>query len=1020
MVDQLPDTISRRTLLKGAGVAATGAAVGAYVTDTSSAADRFRTRYANPRVREAEKVWARGYRGRADRTIALDDSGIDIRHPDLAPWNEVTAIARETRGDNRVPEIHLANPGALEAWDRSRRRVEVDATTTQTAVLGPGTTIEGTETTFPPFTPPEGKDIIQLDAELSWTPDNVDLPVTVLFLSEVGEDQSFRIELNLGTPDEPEWFPLQSIDTGSNPESLTRVPVTPGRQHRFVAGQFANVAALGEVSWTYHAFDDRLETVGADAVSPSSAAGRTPKTVGWFDAGDRYGQPFQPEDPNAHGSHVSGIMVGSGRASSIDPDRITEDAPRAVLTAGDVITYEVEARPGTGVFGVATGEAIEVVIEGPRGNELRSSGVTAFVGGDKEALPVDDARVDHPTVDERHPTRNGERQPATYRVHVRPSAGEAASTGQVEEVAVGAFLDPEDDRAGDRSGNTPSLNSGIAPDQGLFGMQGLSGPAASMALFGEQLTSTFDIRAINMSWGGVVPGGGTLGATSTERVIKRIAESGVLTVAAAGNTFGSPTGVPALADEAIAVSSTNFVDGITSYTDGGAMAQDEDGQGTYEKPDVCAPGGSIEAGARSVKAKSEGATPGVDGVRDYVNFPGTSMASPYVCGVSALVAQAMEEDAPSEIELPPPTETGLADVLRLKSVLLATASTTARTAAPYHRHPVRYVHDGRDTYEGYGRVNPDAAVDAVTRDLLAGATADEETNATSATRRGTAGLNVPDDPRAFAGYVQVGEGTLDVSVEHSHYSGGNEGMPTADPHLDVFVYDAENPGQGGDPNTLASALGPGGVTSVTVDVQPGSGDAAGSGDGSSGTATRTLFVVVKLVDVPGVHNGFDVRTNFDVAVSFESTSTGGSAQGSFSATGSWTDDADVYTRGQTTSVEVTVESFSDAVAEVSVGHDIPAGWTVLPYGDARTDERVSGPTTVTLGTVSRDELGTGAATKRYYLEATGDTGQYTLGPATADIERTDPNAHDFENGDADTFGGTDTNTVVGVDQNDAP
>jgi subtilisin family serine protease len=1027
MTDEPTDGIPRRLFLKGAGTTAAAATLGVGATGSAGAHGGFHTEFAFSRVRAAAKVWERGYRGRPDRTVAIDDSGIDHRHPDVGPWNRITAVAREVDDSNDVPDIDVAKVDALESWDETRTEVSVgeNVTTSQTAVLGPGTAIEGSETTFPPFEPPEGEGIVQLDAALSWTPPNVPLPEQVPIFSEAGEDQSFRIQINLGTPEEPEWFTLQTIDTGTNPERLTRVPVQPGRQHRFVAGQFANVAAQGEVSWTYYSFEGDLETLDPAAVFDDSGSGPAPKTLGWFDAGDRYGQSFEANDPDGHGSHVSGIVAGSGRASAVDPERYVEESPQAVLTAGDVLTYEVEADPGTGVFGVATGEGVETVIEGPTGQELRSSGVAALGGGDKEALPIDDARVDHPTVDERHPVRDGERQPATYKIHVRPSGGEAASTGRVQEVAVGAFRDPASTE-GDRSAGDPSMYSGLAPDSGLFGMQGLSGPAASLAIFGEQLTPLFNVRAINMSWSGLLPGGGAIGGSSEEVLVKTIAEHGVLTVAAAGNDFGAPTGTPAIADEALAVTATNYVDGVTAYTSGGTQAQDEDG-GTYGKPDLCAPGGSYEAGARSVEAKAEDDnTPGTDGVRDYESLPGTSMASPYACGVAALVAQAMEEDAPDDIRLPSPSalheehtaEERLQHVLRLKSVLLGTASTTAFNAAPYHRHPVRYVHDGRDTYEGYGRVNPDAAVDALTRDLFAEADGSPEEGATAeATHSGRVGVDVPDDPRAFAGYVRVPAGTLDVSMEHATYSGGNAGMTKGAPHLDLFVYDAEEPLQGGDPNALASAQGSQGSASVSVDVAAERDDPSTPGDEAE---YRTLFVVVKLVDVPGVVNGYDVRSVFDVDLAFEAT--GDLPLPEFSASGSRSDDGSVFTQGGTDRITVTVDDFSDGVTQVGLTDEMPEGWALLPYGDSKRDERVEGPVTVDLGSITEQDLqdaGDEGVTRTYFVEATGSTGRYTFGPATATVEEKDDGV-EFSDDETAEVGGTDTNTIVGADQSDAP
>lgn len=66
----------------------------------------------------------------------------------------------------------------------------------------------------------------------------------------------------------------------------------------------------------------------------------------------------------------------------------------------------------------------------------------------------------------------------------------------------------------------------------------------------------------------------------------------------------------------------------------------------------------------------------------------------------------------------------------------------------------------------------------------------------------TTGLRVPNDERAAAGYVESGPGAFDVSVSFSHYSGGDQGQATGDPHVDLLVYNAEEPAQHGNPNIV--------------------------------------------------------------------------------------------------------------------------------------------------------------------------------------------------------------------------
>jgi subtilisin family serine protease len=955
---------TRRTVLKGLGAAGAATALGTGIG--GAAADyEFERRFANPRVREAAKVWARGYRGRRDRTAGVNDSGIDIAHPDLGGWNGVTAVGKET-DENGQPELLLTDPDEL--GDRAEHREQVGEENTASAVLGPGTTVEGSQTVVAEFTPPTDEGIVDMDATLSWDPQNVPLPGAVPILSSAGEDQSFSVQLNTGTADDPDWVTLQTIDTGANPETLRNVTLVPGETHRFVAGQFANVVAQGTVTWTYHTYTDDTLSAGGSSV-PFDA-----KTVGWFDAGARYGSLDAPDDPDGHGSHVAGIVGGTGQASAVAD--ATYDDPRAVLTAGDALSYEVEAPAGTGVFGVATGEGVEVLIEGPDGTTLRTSGEAALVSGNKEALPVDDARVDHPTV------HSG--GTATYTVIVRPVTGEAAATATVEEVVAGRFGEPAG--ADGATLDDPSLHAGLAPGAGLVGLQGLSGPTAALGLYADAFAREFNMRTVNMSWGGLVPGGGTVGGGGIQRAVRKIADAGILAVAAAGNNFGTVNTAPAIADEAVSVAATNYVDGITGYTDGGAQAQDEDG-GTYGKPDVCAPGGSLEAGQRAVAAGTD---------RGYTNKAGTSMASPYACGAATLVAEAMDAeygDAPDAVSLPDPAAAGYEDAMRLKATLLATASSTAFTAAPYHRHAVRYVHDGRSTYQGYGRVNPDAAVDAAVRELV-DADGLQPGDDASATTTEQVGLDVPDDSRAVAGHVVVDEpGTLEANVEFTNYAGGNKGMTKGAPHLDLFVYDATAPTERGEPNTVASAQGTQGAPGVSADVDAG-----------------VYYVVVKLVNVPGVVNGYDVRAAFDLTTSFTRADLP-----ALSAGGTRSDDGRVFTGGRANEVTVTLDSLN-AGTDATVVDQVPEGWTVYP--DASDDvARVEddGRTVVFAESVAASGLeGDASVSFSYFVEApegVSSTNQYTFGPAKVrDVDASSVS------GSEDSFGGTDTNYVVGRSQ----
>lgn len=252
-------------------------------------------------------------------------------------------------------------------------------------------------------------------------------------------------------------------------------------------------------------------------------------------------------------------------------------------------------------------------------------------------------------------------------------------------------------------------------------------------------------------------------------------------------------------------------------------------------------------------------------------------ATPFTTGATGLLAQAMEEDGGPRLSLPDPANTTMADTFRMKQLLLATASETVFTAAGFHRAKApTYDFGGRDPFEGYGRLNPGAAVDAATEEL-------------SGTTSEQVGLNVPFDERAVAGYVDLGVGELGASVEFTGYGGEDANLTDDVPHIDLFVYDGGNPAENGEPNIVDRAAGVAGSASVSASEEKGGGGS-------------TYLVVAKLVDVPGATNGDDVQVNFDLTVD----KTPG-----VRARGNRKDDDSLLGAGALSTVEVTVEPDED-------------------------------------------------------------------------------------------------------------
>ncbi|PSQ15310.1 hypothetical protein BRC99_01640, partial [Halobacteriales archaeon QS_7_69_60] len=881
--------------MRASGAAAAAAALGVGAVGTAAADHEIDSMFRNIRVREAQKAWERGYRGRADRSLALTDSGAEGRHPDLGPWNGVTAT---TTSDDR---LKLERNAGTEEQELPVYREEVRQTEEYTGASAGGGVV-GLIQTFGPTNIETGAfgttddSLVRLRGTIDWepgTPEGTEEPgeCELRILKNGTQVATTGGGLEVNTESRKTVLTNDSIVLNAEDDYEFEVVTWRSVNTYDVTVEFEELVDTGETETREVTVTEDV-SIDSDTLLPD--AGDTPKLVAWHNDDTRYGNYDAPRDANGHGTHVSGIMTGSGQAAAVDD--ATTDSPNAVLVAGDFLEYEVEAGADGGVFGAATGEGIEIVIEGPNGRQLSRS-----VGAQGTSEVSVEANITQtPAVHD-----SGA---ATYTVYVRTTEGEFAAPGRVQEVAAGSFAAFDGTTGEAVDDGDYAVHAGIAPGNSLVAVTGLGGGTNNLARAADEFAAAFNLRAVNMSWGAV--GGipfGILGGVldSTPDDVADITDGGILTVAAAGNAATPANGnsSPAVVEEAISVVATGPRDGIAAYSSGGLGGVNEDGQ-PHAKPDVTAPGGHVNQLDWASKAGDPDSDEEYGDVRDFTGKGGTSMASPSVCGTAGLVAQAMEEDAPEALSLPEPAETTREDVMRLKHVLLSTASTTAFTAAPYHRAKApTYTFGERDPYEGYGRVNVDAAVDAVARELLdASGLGDNES--TSADFRETVGLNVPEDSRAVAGHVTTRGGTLDVDVEFTSYSGGNTGMAEGVPHVDLFVYGA-NPleGTNGEPNIAASAQGESGSASVSLDV-----DTAAAGEDAN---EETYFVVAKLVNVPGAVNGYDVRANLDMELSFDAGEIP-DVTTEFTASGSRSDDGSVFTAGQTNTVEITVEDFQNA------------------------------------------------------------------------------------------------------------
>jgi len=448
---------------------------------------------------------------------------------------------------------------------------------------------------------------------------------------------------------------------------------------------------------------------GIDATHPDFSA--TGKIAGWVDEiGQNYSSPHpgfytSPVDIAGHGSAVAAIIAGpgtqAGLGSTLD---ITQPMPLANVSPflQAYFPLGVGAAGGTVQLGLKWadtdhlgGGAVKISLFDATGTSALSFASHANQGTQPLTLsgPYSVSPGTQSYVWRAEPSKNFHRT-------TDPSPCWVQSTSPMQPI-----------------GDGYNLVQGLAPSADLVGVKVLDDLGRgldSATLNGLTWVSTnkaaYHVVVANLS---LDSSGGTIRSTVDTAVNNLTRVSGIVVVCAAGNQRQAASGPriysPASASAAITTAATNENDAITDYSSYGDTG--------VSKPDVAAPGGSDSTHRRIITVDANGGDPLHEGVtdpawhhtpedpypeafsNDYTAVRGTSFAAAHVAGAAALVAQSLGTWNYTS-----------AQARKVKALLEMTATET-NTPAEYAPDPA-LDRGNRDTSEGYGRLNVDAAVEA--------------------------------------------------------------------------------------------------------------------------------------------------------------------------------------------------------------------------------------------------------------------------------------------------------------------